>query len=229
MMRTKQTVRVISMILGVVLVFGSVVSAYAADEPFAKTDISQLEEKQSDAPAVIEEVYSDQNLGGTIERVITEGVVKVTFTSFDGKEKHEAISTGNDLILDGELIEQELSKSVGKIDMDADYYSVATLQSASVKWGKWQYFDERINTGGMATAVVCIVITAKAPWLALEIGSGIAGLISAKYSYVQLKGKIRYGNDGTYIHYQRYSNLYGNGKDALLSKDFYDSGKRPLK
>lgn len=60
------------------------------------------------------------------------------------------------------------------------------------------------------------------------IEKSIAVLIASSYNYVTIEGRIRYGDDGTYYYYERYTNIYGNGVDPLFNKDYYDTGKELL-
>lgn len=148
----------------------------------------------------------------------------MTWKSFDGKEEHTAINENGKLYLDGELINNELISTLTNI---FPHNKDVSLQS-TITWTEWQDFDEEIKTGGKTAAAIGVLLIAACPWAGVKVILGVVGIIQSSYSTVNIKGRLRYGNDGEYYYYERYTNFYGNGEDALFDEDLFDTGKEPL-
>ncbi len=172
------------------------------------------------------ETYISYELNGVLKRTITEeGIVIATWESFDGSENHTAINKEGTLYLDGEIV-SNFNFQIPQEIISANISEI--MATGDIAWGKWNTFSEDVRTGGKTAAAITGVISVAAPWMSVSTIAGIAHDIQENYDFVRIKGKIRYGDDGKYFYYERYTNLYGDGKVALLPKDHFSTGREAL-
>lgn len=206
------------MLLALSLVFGLSASAFAA-EGEAKINFEGFTD--------MEEVYIDEQGQFVLTKTQNEGVITVTYKSLIDEEQYTVVNNRGNLYLDGVLIGKGLSNAY--VDNSVLNEKKSLFATSSIKWGKWQNFSERINTGGKKAGAISAALAAAAPWVPIRLISGFALLVQSSYSYVTIAGKIRYGTEGDYLHYERYTNFYGNGKDPLLKNDFHEHRKTAQK
>ncbi|MBO4235212.1 MAG: hypothetical protein J5928_02045 [Firmicutes bacterium] len=170
--------------------------------------------KDSGEVAVFEE-YVSKELGGTFTRIITDGVVTVVWEPFYNAEDTFTIS-------------KHISNTMGLSIMQKSNpgVSVQGVYVTRASWGPWQYFNERVYTGGLGVAATAAVIAAVAPWVGLRV---IAAIISvgATSDWYDISGRIRYKSDNTYFYYERYTNIQKDNGNYVLS-NFYDSRRTLL-
>lgn len=172
------------------------------------------------------ETYISYELNGVLKRTITEeGTVIVTWKSFDGSENHTVINKEGILYLDGEIV-SNFNWQVPQEIISANISEI--MATGDIAWGKWNTFSEDVRTGGKSAAEITGLLAAAVPWVLVGKILEVVQIIQENYDFVRVKGKIRYGDDGKYFHYERYTNLYGDGKDALWSTDQFSTGREPL-
>lgn len=105
---------------------------------------------------------------------------------------------------------------------------IQPFATASISWGKWQTCEPiTIKTGGKPASVLYGIIALKVGWCAPGVIAVVAGIIAGNYNTLKITSKIRYGSDATYLHYERKTWFYGDGK--LIYGPTTDKGKKPLK
>lgn len=139
--------------------------------------------------------------------------------SLDGEIQHVVTNIDGIVRLDGEFLHRIAEEEVFKMPL-------ALEQRATITWGPWQSSSDTIRTGGLATVTIAAVIVATCPWVPAKGAAAAAGVIANAYESIEIRWKIRYGNDGTYQHYERETSFYGNGK--RLYGPLKDKGKTRL-
>jgi hypothetical protein len=165
------------------------------------------------------EIYTDENLNFTLERVIDSGKVTVFVKSPDRSTQHTIINDNGKLYLDGKEINNNLANNLYSKSLNLD-------TSSSISWGPWQTSYQTIDTGGLSTAVIAAIIAAAAPWVPVRVVAAVASAVAGKYDTLGIKIQIRYGSDDQYYYYERYTDFYGDGEH--IYGPFYDTGKEPL-
>ncbi|WP_313346356.1 hypothetical protein [Sedimentibacter sp.] len=168
------------------------------------------------------EIYADKLLEDyTFERVIGNGSVTVFIKSMDGTVQHILINNNGNIYLDGELINNRIINNAYAYDENSLSNTIE-----SITWGPWQSSYQEIETGGLTTVIIAGLILLFAPWISVKVAAVIAGAVAGKYDIVGIDIEIRYGTDDEYLHYQRYTDFYGDGEHVY--GPYYDTGKTAL-
>ena len=172
-----------------------------------------------------DEVFYSEDLGGTFVRSIKGTVVIVEWIPNDSAVDRFILVNQNGVItLNGDNF-----ITLDTLDIsNMEYPKSGFLQTASdIKWGSWHEFSEQVNTGGYSTAIAAGLVAAAAPWVSVRlIATLISGMASAS-EYYTISGKLRYGEDDTSFHWERYTSIQ-NDKDEYLIRDHFDAGEEPL-
>lgn len=164
--------------------------------------------------------YTSAELGGVLTRTIEGTKIVITWEPFSNNgDAYTLVREENNIFFDGALMADENNAFAIK--------EFARARISSVKWGAWQTFSERVNTGGMPVVVVAGVIAAVAPGITVRaIAAAIAGIASSEYYTVS--GRMRYGTDSKYDYYERYTSIQTDTGTYLI-RDSFDQGKKPIR
>lgn len=172
------------------------------------------------------EIYTNEEEGYTLTRIIDKTKVTVLVKSLDGSVEHIIVNDNGKLYLDEYLIKESIYDTSNLADDFNGKISNLTSTS-SISWGNWQYTDlDPIPTGGLTTAIIASMIAAAAPWVALRVIAAVVSVVAGKYDEVQIEMRVRYGEDDRYFYYERDTWFYGDGN--YISGPHRDSGREPL-
>jgi len=152
--------------------------------------------------------------------------VTVFVKALDGTIQNTLINDNGKVYLDGKVLNNNLTNNLYSKSSNLYYGSSLYNTTESITWGPWQSSYQEIETGGLATVIIAGLIVAYCPWVPLKTASIIAGAVASKYDTLGIDIQIRYGNDGEYYYYERYTDFYGDGTHVY--GPFYDTGKEPL-
>lgn len=184
------------------------------------------------------------DLGVTYERIIKDGTVTViarsldgdiinTIKNIDGKVylDNKLIFKSNELNIDQHLM-NDLITDIDATDNKLSIGSFAPDKSTlrSINWGPWNNSSlGTIKTGGFGAAVIAGFILVLCPYVGIQLIAVVAGAAAGMYEEIEVKVKIRYGVDGQYQYYERYTYFYGDGELITVpGNPFFDTGKTPL-
>lgn len=170
--------------------------------------------------------FVSQELGGTLTRIIQGSKVIVTWVSDNETGSYTLVSDGENVYLNGTVFDG-LDKILKQVPL-IERIPMVRQASSNITWGAWQSFRDKVNTGGIATALIAGALATRCPWMPLSILLVSITTISAKTDYIIVSGRIRYGHDSTYRHYERYTSLIADNGSYLLT-DFHDSGKERIR
>lgn len=175
------------------------------------------------------ETYEVKEFGVVYEKIIMEDKTIMNIKSLDGVIIHTLMDYNGSTYLDGDVISVNKNNCVNIPDV----LPAPPLKSDTISWGSWQTNTiATIDTGGLPAAIIYGLIALYAGWCGIGIISSVAAATAGTYDELEIKVKMRYGTDDKYLHYQRYTYFYGDGKlipDLGLNVNpFYDTGKTSL-
>lgn len=172
-------------------------------------------------------------LGVNYEQSVENGRTTILIKDMEGVLQDTLTSENGNIYLNGEFLctssEADLIvESILSQPSTLSYSEVQPFAASSISWGKWQTCEPiTIKTGGKTAAVLYGIIALKVGWCAPGVIAVVAGIVASGYDTLKVKSKIRYGTDATYLHYERKTWFYGDGK--LIYGPTVDKGKKPLK
>ena len=169
----------------------------------------------------VTEIYIGK--GFTIKRTIDGDSVFAETTDKDGNTYIASYIDGV-LRLDDEIIMVSTNMDFLSSKSEFDFDSTDYMVMSDVVWGSWSTSSETIQTGGKSTYAIATLISVVCPWVGFSLLLDVAAQIAYNYDSIVIKWKMRYGEDNTYIYYQRYTSIYGNG--TLIGGPWYDSRKK---
>ncbi|MTI48891.1 MAG: hypothetical protein FH761_13685 [Firmicutes bacterium] len=173
------------------------------------------------------EVYTDEELGFTLERNIDDDKITVFVKTLKGVIQNTIVNDNGKIYLDGNELNNNFIDNLSSKSSNLDHSSSLYSTTESIDWGSWHYSSDEISTGGLSTAIIAGIIAATAPWVGITIIGVIAAAVAGKYDTIQIEWQIRYGDDDEFFYYERYTDFYGDG--THIGGPYYDTGKEPLK
>lgn len=174
--------------------------------------------------------YVVEELNTKYERTISKtGIVTVSVKNADDNSiLTEIKNIGGKIYVDGELFLEVPNLFRDSSILKDETSGISLLASNEITWRSWSSWNTVVDnypTGGVSMAVLYGVVAAACPWVTFRAISAALGVIAAKYDYITVKVRIRYGDDGKLFYYHRQIRLYG---DNVLVKTIEDKGSEKL-
>lgn len=176
----------------------------------------------------IQQIYTDNNSDITYEKIEYNDKTIIVIKSLTGEILNTIEEYNNSTYVDGVKIEMNVNNEFEHKNTPENYQfdNYSRQFRSAISWGQWQNCETiKIKTGGLSSAVIAGLIALKLGWNPFGAAATVASLVAGKYEMIEIKGQIRYGSSGNgrYIHYERKSHIYGDGK---FIKTLTDSGKK---
>lgn len=176
----------------------------------------------------IQQIYTDNNSNITYEQFEYNDKTIMLIKSLTGELLNTIEEYNNSTYVDGVKVEIEINNEFECKNIAENYQfnNYSRQFRSAILWGKWQpYKAIKIKTGGLTTASIAGLVALKLGFNPFGAAATVASLVAGKYETIEIKGEIRYGSssNGRYVHYERKSHIYGDGK---FIKTITDSGKK---